>query len=69
MLTTAGATVEADGSDALVVRGLGMAAVGDLAHANGIAVHELTADTRSLEDLFLAWTASPTHDAEEAMAA
>ena len=38
---------------ALAVRGPGAAEVGDLAHANGVVLHELFTEQPSLEDLFL----------------
>ncbi len=40
-------------SDALAVRGPSAAEVGDVAHAQGIALHELLTEQPSLEDLFL----------------
>ena len=42
--------------DALLVSGATAAVVGETAHAHGIAVHELTPQQRSLEDVFLALT-------------
>ena len=39
------------------VRGLTIEAVGDVAHATGVALHELSAQTESLEDAFLTATA------------
>ncbi len=69
VLTSAGAAAANDGPDVVVVRGLAMSSIGDLAFANGIVLHELAADTSSLEDLFLTWTAAPNHDVKEAMAA
>jgi ABC-2 type transport system ATP-binding protein len=55
-LRAQGAVVEVRGPDGLVVRTMAMDEVGDVALAAGIAIHELTADTSSLEDLFLSWT-------------
>ncbi|MGC5014138.1 ATP-binding cassette domain-containing protein [Streptosporangium sp. DT93] len=43
----------AGGEEELLVSGLPAAAVGDVALANGCAVHELTARRRSLEEAFL----------------
>jgi ABC-2 type transport system ATP-binding protein len=40
----------------LVVRGLPIAEIGDRACAAGIALHELTPESGSLEDLFMGWT-------------
>ena len=47
---------EASGDGVVVVRGLDTAAVGELAFANGIPLHELTEVTASLEEAFLALT-------------
>ena len=56
-LTAARATVDAAQDDpTLVVRGLDVAAVGDVAFAHGIPLHELTEVTASLEEAFLALT-------------
>ena len=55
-LTAAGAAVERTTPDALTVRGLDTATVGDLAAGAGVVLHELTAGTGSLEELFLRWT-------------
>jgi ABC-2 type transport system ATP-binding protein len=56
LLTAAGATVRA-GTDAdLVVRGLGIVEIGDRACSAGIALHELSPQAGSLEELFLDWT-------------
>jgi ABC-2 type transport system ATP-binding protein len=40
-------------NDALAVRGPSAAQVGDLAHAHGVALHELVTEQPSLEELFL----------------
>jgi ABC-2 type transport system ATP-binding protein len=45
-----------DGGDALVVTGAALDAVGDVAAAEGIALHELRTDERTLEDAFLRLT-------------
>jgi ABC-2 type transport system ATP-binding protein len=55
-LRTAGALVERSGADALIVRGVAMDVVGEIALAEGVPLHELAADTSSLEELFLGWT-------------
>ena len=51
-LVSAGAAVNRL-DDALAVRGPSAAEVGELAHAQGLALHELFTETPSLEDLFL----------------
>lgn len=54
-LRRTGGVVQLSG-DLLIVRGLPMGAIGDVALATGIALRELAADTSSLEELFLGWT-------------
>ena len=56
LLESAGATVEARRDGTLIVRGLGMAQIGDRAARAGIALHELSPHSGSLEELFLGWT-------------
>ena len=51
-LVAAGAAVTRLG-EALAIRGPSAAEVGDLAHAHGVALHELLTEQPSLEDLFL----------------
>ncbi len=51
-LDRAGATVAVDGDD-LVVSGLDAEAVGDLAHAEGLRLHQLTTRRATLEEAFL----------------
>jgi ABC-2 type transport system ATP-binding protein len=51
-LVSAGAAVNRL-DDALAVRGPSAAEVGELAHTQGVAVHELLTETPSLEELFL----------------
>ena len=51
-LSGRGGTVERDG-EALLVSGLDGAAIGDLALAEGIAIHELAPQRSSLEERFL----------------
>jgi ABC-2 type transport system ATP-binding protein len=54
LLTAAGAAVRPDeGGDAMAVTGCEAAAIGDLAAAHGIAVHELTPRHASLEEVYL----------------
>ncbi len=56
LLVGAGAVVDRTGPETLQVRGRGAAVVGDLAAGAGIPLHDLTAATGALEDLFLRWT-------------
>jgi ABC-2 type transport system ATP-binding protein len=63
LLTAAGGTVLAGGEGQLVVRGLGMGEIGDRAFAAGIALHELSPQAGSLEELFLEWTSNDPTDA------
>jgi ABC-2 type transport system ATP-binding protein len=56
LLTDKGATVRADGDEALLVTRLGMAEIGDLAFDNGIRVHELSPIQASLEQAFMELT-------------
>ena len=55
-LTRSGAEVGAEEDGALRVSGLEPAAVGDVAHAAGVPLHELTRVTASLEAAYLALT-------------
>ncbi|TNU74758.1 ABC transporter ATP-binding protein [Miniimonas arenae] len=52
-----GVTVTASDDVTLSVRGLDAARIGDLAAAQGIALHELTPQTASLEEAFMTLTA------------
>jgi ABC-2 type transport system ATP-binding protein len=63
LLTAAGGTVLAGGEGQLVVRGLGIGEIGDRACAAGIALHELSPQAGSLEELFLEWTSNDPTDA------
>jgi len=63
LLTAAGGTVLAGGEGQLVVRGLGIGEIGDRAFAAGIALHELSPQAGSLEELFLEWTSNDPTDA------
>ncbi|MDJ0767160.1 MAG: ATP-binding cassette domain-containing protein [Ilumatobacter sp.] len=56
-LTAVGGRVEPSGRDTLVVSGLDLDRIGDIAHAADIALHELSPHAGSLEDVFLALTA------------
>jgi ABC-2 type transport system ATP-binding protein len=59
-LVAAGALVEARPPNGLLVRSMPIEAVGDLALQAGVALHELAADTSSLEELFFGWTDAAT---------
>ena len=63
LLVRAGGTVHAGTEGELVVRGIGIAEIGDRACAAGIALHELSPQAGSLEELFLAWTSSDSTSA------
>ena len=55
-LSTAGAEVRPGADGELVVRGMSINDIGDRALTAGIALHELSPQAGSLEDLFLGWT-------------
>ena len=55
-LEAAGGIVENGQPNTLVVRGLSLDQIGDQAFVAGIALHELSRHTDSLEDRFFAWT-------------
>jgi ABC-2 type transport system ATP-binding protein len=55
-LENAGGVVEMGQPDTLVVRGLALDEIGEQAFRAGIALHELSPHTDSLEDRFFAWT-------------
>ena len=63
-LACTGADIRKTGTDTLVVAGLGLDEIGDAALAAGIALHELSSDAGSLEDVFLALT-TPTNTDQE----
>jgi ABC-2 type transport system ATP-binding protein len=63
LLAAAGGTVHAGGEGHLLVRGLGIGEIGDRACAAGIALHELSPQAGSLEELFLEWTSNDPTDA------
>lgn len=56
LVSAAGATVEAAGHDTLVVTGLALERIGDIAHAADVVIHELSPHAGSLEDVFFALT-------------
>lgn len=59
-LLAAGGSVETGESGSLVVSGLPLEQIGDVCFRSGIALHELTRHTGSLEDVFFALTAAST---------
>ena len=61
LLRAEDAMVDVQG-DALVVRGLPMEDIGQRAFDAGIAVHELSSHTGSLEERFLQWTSTSEED-------
>ena len=63
VLISAGADVELLGSERLAVRGMPMEEIGEKAYAAGIVLHELSAQTGTLEDLFLNWTSEGAGEA------
>ncbi len=58
VVTTAGGTVREDGDGLVIVQGLDVAEVGDLAFENGVRLHELAPAQASLEQAFMELTAS-----------
>jgi ABC-2 type transport system ATP-binding protein len=62
-MRAAGAEVQTVDHDTLLVTGLDLAAIGDAALAAGIALHELSPDAGSLEDVFIALTSGTAADA------
>jgi ABC-2 type transport system ATP-binding protein len=62
ILEAAGGVVESGQSDILVVRGLSLDEIGKQAFDAGIALHELSHHTDSLEDRFFAWTEDTAGD-------
>jgi ABC-2 type transport system ATP-binding protein len=56
VVTAAGATPVADGGEGLLITGLGMDRIGDLAFDNGIRLHELSPLQASLEQAFMELT-------------
>ena len=65
-LEHAGAVVEAEGSDGLTVRRLPIEEIGERAFSAGVALHELSPQAGSLEELFLDWTTDAPIDQEVA---
>jgi ABC-2 type transport system ATP-binding protein len=58
VVATAGGTVREDGDGLMIVQGLDVAAVGDLAYENRVRLHELAPAQASLEQAFMELTAS-----------
>jgi ABC-2 type transport system ATP-binding protein len=56
LLEVAGATFQLPAAETIIVRGLPIDDVGELAFRAGIVPHELSPHTGSLEELFLDWT-------------
>lgn len=55
-LAAAGAQAESTDDGTIVVSGLELAEIGDIAHTGGIALHELSRHASSLEDVFFTLT-------------
>jgi ABC-2 type transport system ATP-binding protein len=64
-LVAAGGNVESPRPDTLVVRRLTLDEIGEHAFRSGVALHELSRHTDSLEDRFFAWTGSESNQKEE----
>lgn len=64
VLRDAGALTELRDDNGLTVRKMPLDEIGDLAFTNGIAVHELSPQAGSLEELFLGWTTNSPVDQE-----
>jgi ABC-2 type transport system ATP-binding protein len=58
VVAAAGGTVREDGDGVMVVLGLGVSQVGDLAFENSVRLHELAPTQASLEQAFMELTAS-----------
>ncbi len=56
LLVAAGATVTVKDDHSLMAHGVSAAEIGDTARDAGVSLHELHAESGSLEDLFLGWT-------------
>ena len=62
VLEQAGAATEAAGPDGLIVREMPIDEIGERSFAADIALHELSPQAGSLEELFLNWTADAATD-------
>jgi ABC-2 type transport system ATP-binding protein len=67
LLRAVGATVHTGSEGELVVRGAGIGEIGDRACRAGVALHELSPQAGSLEDLFLDWTSNDDSRTDGAM--
>jgi ABC-2 type transport system ATP-binding protein len=57
-VAAAGGTVREDGEGAVIVTGLGVSEIGDLAYENSVRLHELAPVHASLEQAFMDLTAA-----------
>jgi ABC-2 type transport system ATP-binding protein len=64
VLEQAGAITQTHGPDGLIVRCMPTDEIGERAFRNGYALHELSPQAGSLEELFLSWTADPSTEKE-----
>lgn len=64
VLEQAGAATEAHGCDGLIVRKMPTHEIGERAFTAGVALHELSPQAGSLEELFLNWTTTQSVDQE-----
>ena len=62
VLEAAGASTETVGTDGLLVREMPIDEVGERCFAAGVALHELSPQAGSLEELFLSWTTDRSGD-------
>jgi ABC-2 type transport system ATP-binding protein len=60
VVVAAGAVVQLQEHDTILVRGIAIDEIGDRAFEAGIALHELSPHSGSLEELFLGWTGVTT---------
>jgi ABC-2 type transport system ATP-binding protein len=60
VIVAAGAVVQLQEHDTILVRGIAIDEIGDRAFEAGIALHELSPHSGSLEELFLGWTGVTT---------
>lgn len=65
LLEEEGARADFHGIDGLLVAGMPIAEIGDRAFGAGIALHELSPHSGSLEEMFLKWTNAPKPTAEK----
>ena len=56
VIVAAGAVVQLQEHDTILVRGIAIDEIGDRAFEAGVALHELSPHSGSLEELFLGWT-------------